>query len=129
MNLQDDGSCFACGMKNAEGLRIDWKIEGKTTHADFTPSKKHQGFVGMVHGGILATLLDEAMARLAWKIHGRAVAAELTVRYLRPARIGERLSIFGEILDDKRRLIQTRARIERKDGTILATATGKSMKV
>lgn len=64
LNLEDDRYCFACGLDNPDGLRIEWITSGKTATATFIPDRKYQGWKGILHGGITATLLDEAMTRL-----------------------------------------------------------------
>lgn len=130
LQLEDDHHCFACGMKNLDGLRIEWKVEGQTMTGEFVPPKKYQGWKGIVHGGILATLLDEAMTRLAGILYGGAVTAEMTVRYVKPAHIGERLFIRGEIVDGSRKIIEMKASIHAGDesGTILAHSTGRALK-
>ena len=129
--LVDDHYCFACGDLNKEGLDVHWVIEGKTTHTFFTPPKKFQGWKGIVHGGIVATLLDEAMTRLAWIACGGALTAEMTVRFLMPAKVGEKLFVFGEITSENRKLVQMRASLfkEKKDGVLVAYSSGKAVKI
>ncbi|MBI2742602.1 MAG: PaaI family thioesterase [Chlamydiales bacterium] len=126
--LVDDHYCFACGMENPHGLRIQWKIEGATTVAEFTPDRKYQGWQGILHGGIIATLLDEAMTRLACEVCGGALTAEMTVRFVAPARIGELLTIRGEIICEKRRIIEMRASIH-SSGALIAHSTGKAVRI
>ncbi len=126
--LEDDHYCFACGMNNPDGLRIEWKIEGSSTTAEFTPDRKYQGWKGIVHGGIIATLLDEAMTRLAWVVCRGALTAEMTVRYVIPARIGETLFIRGEILAESRKIVEMKASLCDKSGNIIAHSTGKAIK-
>ena len=137
--LEDDHWCFACGMENKSGLCIDWKVEGKTTSAEFIPRKNHQGWKDVVHGGILATLLDEAMTRLAWIVCGGALTAEMTVRYITPARIGEKLFIFGELEKENRKIVEMKSCIYKeikpgagaknpKSGILIARAEGKAVK-
>ena len=129
--LVDDHFCFACGADNKEGLDLHWVVEGKTTHALFTPQRKFQGWRGIVHGGIIATLLDEAMTRLAWIACGAAMTAEMTVRFLRPAKIDEKIFVYGEIVKENRKLVEMRALLtkDRSDGPLIARATGKSVKI
>src|SRR3989344_3431639 len=126
LHLEDDHHCFACGLENKTGLRIHWTVEGKKTTALFTPKKEFQGWKGIVHGGIIATLLDEAMTRLAWIVCGGALTAEMTVRYLAPAKIGEKLYILGEIVNENRKIVELRAFVykDRFDGPIIAHSTG-----
>lgn len=129
LQLADDCRCFACGMENPDGLRIEWKTEGLTTFAEFIADQKYQGWKGWVHGGIIATLLDEAMTRLASMVCGAAVSAELIVRYVAPAPIGEKLLIRGEIVKESRKLVETKAIITDVAGRIIAHSTGKVMKI
>jgi uncharacterized protein (TIGR00369 family) len=127
--LADDGHCFVCGDRNEQGLRMKWTVRGRETFADFTADKRHQGWKDVVHGGLLAAILDEAMTRLVWKLHGSAVTAEMTVRYLAPAAVGEKLTAHGKILDDSKRLVLAEARILKADGTVVARAEGKTLKL
>lgn len=129
--LEDDHWCFACGTENRQGLGIDWKVEGKTTSAEFVPKKIHQGWKDIVHGGIIATLLDEAMTRLAWIVCGGAMTAEMTVRYLKPAKVGEKLFIFGEITNENRKLVEMKSAVYKDNGKglLFAKATGKAIKI
>lgn len=128
LELIDDHRCFACGLENPDGLRLVWKIEGQTMTTQFISPPKYQGWKGIVHGGILATLLDEAMTRLAGKLFGGAVTAEMTVRYKAPARIGELLIVRGEIVKESR-IIEMKASITNESGTLIAYATGKAVKI
>jgi len=127
--LEDDHHCFACGSENKDGLCVDWVIEGKTTRTEFVPQKKFQGWKGIVHGGILAALLDEAMTRLAWIVCGGALTAEMKVRYLMPAKTGEKLYVFGEIVKENRKLVETRATIHKENRILVAKSEGKAIKL
>lgn len=130
--LEDNHQCFACGLENPDGLRLKWLVEGHTMTTQFIPEQKYQGWKGIVHGGILATLLDEAMTRLAWVVcGGGALTAEMTVRYVAPAAIGGVLYIRGEIVKDSRRLLEMKASIHAQDesGPLIAYATGKAIKI
>lgn len=131
MLLEDDHHCFACGMENKNGLCVKWEVDGKTTFAEFVPDKKFQGWRNIVHGGILATLLDEAMTRLAWIVCGGALTAEMRVRYVMPAKVGEKLFIFGEIINENRRLVEMRSYLfkEKQKGVLIAHAAGKAIKI
>jgi len=128
MHLEDDHYCFACGLENPYGLRTHWIIAGKTTSTTFIPDRKYQGWKGIVHGGILATLLDEAMIRLACFIYGSALTAEMKIRFVKTAEIGKRLDIRGEIIHDKRKIIEMRSTIHTSE-ILIAHATGKAIKM
>lgn len=128
LNLVDDHYCFACGMENPDGLRIKWVTSGNTATAQFTPDRKYQGWKGIMHGGIIATLLDEAMTRLAWIACGGALTAEMTIRFVAPAEIGKLLDIQGEITNERRKIVEMKASIY-SAGKLIAHATGKAIKI
>ncbi len=126
MTFESLGNCFVCGEKNSGGLRLDFEIDKakQTLRTTFVASPTYQGWDGIVHGGIVSTLLDEAMAKLAFELGYQAVTASLEVRFKKPAPILESLQVSGEIPEVNKRLIRARARIEKEDGTVIAE--GKS---
>jgi acyl-coenzyme A thioesterase PaaI-like protein len=84
------------------------------------------GFADVVHGGIIGALLDEALIWGAFAATGRfGVTAELTVRYLKPLRIGDACSIEGLLVEDKRRIWLAESRLFLDNGETLARAEGK----
>lgn len=124
------GNCFVCGEKNAGGLRLRFDIdkEKQTLKTTFTASPVFQGYEGIIHGGMVSTLLDEAMAKLAYELGYQAVTATLEVRFRRPAPILEPLLVFGEITEVNRRLVKARSWITKKDGTLLAEGTSSLLR-
>lgn len=129
IKLTDDAHCFVCGKANIHGLQLVWNTQGSATQAEFYPPSHVQGWQGIVHGGVLAAVLDEGMTRLAWERHGGVVTGEITVRYYKPARVGERLFVKGEILPTKSRIIPGKAEIRNAAGHLVASAKGKIFKV
>ncbi len=131
LELIDDHYCFACGDDNKEGLDLQWIIDGRTCHAVFSPQRKFQGWKGIVHGGIVATLLDEAMTRLAWIVSGGALTAEMTVRFVKPAYVKDKIYAYGEIVSENRKIVEMRASLykENKMGERIAWSTGKAVKI
>ena len=115
--------CFACGKDNPIGLKLRFDWDGKTARADFTPSELHQGWSGIVHGGIITCLLDEAMSYASLFEKLNTVTARLQIRIKRPIQIGEPLSVTGNITKKTRRLVETKATLSLKDGTPVAEAT------
>src|SRR5208283_4735702 len=113
--LRDNQRCFVCGKKNPAGLAVDFEIneQARSIQARFTPSSGHQGYEGIVHGGILSALLDEAMAKLAFSLGFQIVTAEITVKFKSPATPGEELFISGKLVEETKRLILAEAKIER----------------
>ncbi len=117
------GMCFACGQDNPIGLKLRFEWDGKAARAGFTPTELHQGWSGIVHGGIITCLLDEAMSYATLFEKVDTVTARLQVRIKRPIPIGEPLSITGSIVKKTRKLVETQATIFLKDGTPVAEAT------
>jgi len=124
------GNCFVCGEKNPGGLRLTFQIdrEKQILKTTFVAGSVYQGYDGIVHGGILSTLLDEAMAKLSYELGYNAVTASLEIRFKKPAPIEELLLVHGEITEVKGKLVRARASITQKDGTVLAVGTSTLMK-
>jgi uncharacterized protein (TIGR00369 family) len=122
--VKESSMCFACGPDNPIGLKLRFDWDGKTARAEFTPSELHQGWSRVVHGGIIACLLDEAMSYATLFEGAHAVTARMEVRIKRPIPIDEPLTITGNMTKKTRKLVETKAAILLKDGTPVAEATG-----
>ncbi len=128
--------CFACGKDNPFGLKLRFHPEGDLAKAEFTPQELYQGWNSIVHGGILFTILDEAMS-YALIFNGilNYVTAKAEVRFRNPGRIGEPMAIVGKVDKHARNLWWTSGNITRADGTVIAESnglmydTGKELKI
>ena len=111
MELNDSSEyqrCFVCGQRNPYGLHLVFRIEEKSIVADFQPREEHQGFPGIIHGGIVAAVLDEALGRTSmlgtgqeWTMTGR-----LEVRYRRYVPYGPLLRVRATLGTERRRMLQ-----------------------
>ena len=130
MKLESSGNCFVCGKNNPNGLKLSFEInkEKQTLKTTFVASPTYQGWDGVVHGGILSTLLDEAMANLIYELGYQAVTASIEIRFKKPAPILKPLLVYGEVTEVSKRLIRAKAHIAQEDGAILATGTSTFMK-
>jgi len=122
LNLEADRYCFACGTDNPIGLKLEFENTSGGVEANFTPGKEHQGFINLVHGGILSTLMDEAMAHAVLSLQLKAVTARMEVSFKKPTRVGEPLTVKGRIIEKKGRIIKTAANIL-QNGIVTAEAT------
>lgn len=124
-------SCFVCGESNAHGLRLRFHTDGRVVHTRFTPGAEHIGFKGVTHGGILATVLDEVMVwAVAVATRRFAYCAEMTVRFLRPARPDEELAATAELVADRRgKIFEAKGELRTAGGEVVATATGKYLPI
>jgi len=120
------GNCFVCGKNNPGGLQLSFDLdkERQTLQTTFIGGPTFQGWDGIVHGGMISTLLDEVMAKLVYELGYQAITVTLEVRFKNPAPILEPLRVHGEITEVGKRLIKARGRVVKEDGTILAE--GKS---
>jgi uncharacterized protein (TIGR00369 family) len=120
--------CFVCGAHNAHGLHLRFRREGEEVLADFTPQPQHAGFRGLVHGGILATVLDEAMFWAAASTTKRfCLAAELNVRFVSKVIVGQKLTVVARLRADRGRLWESSAELRDEAGTVCARATCKQI--
>jgi uncharacterized protein (TIGR00369 family) len=131
MELVDEGMCFVCGKANPIGLKVEFTLdrEALKIRGVFTPKREHEGYRGILHGGLVSTLLDEAMVKLLWEAGIPAVSAALEVRLAKPARIGEPLHIFGWVESQQGKLVLAAARIEDAGGGLVAEARAKCVRV
>ena len=126
MEFVADRMCFACGPENPIGLRLQFRQEGDAYVTTFIADQAFQGYHNVIHGGIVATLLDEVMARYVWAKYGPSATAKLEVRYRCPAPVGVPLEVRGWVTAERRggRAVETAAEARLEDGTVLAEATG-----
>lgn len=116
-------SCFACGELNAVGLRLVLHVAGDTCWTETTLAPDFQGWEDVTHGGIVATILDEVMGWALASADSWGLTARLTIEYRRPTPIGRRLRAEGHLVERRRRLLTTRARlVDVATGELLATA-------
>lgn len=119
-----DGLCFGCGQSNPIGLKLNFKKEGDIVRAEFTPTRVYQGWTGVLHGGITAAALDEAMG-WATKLNGlNCVTARLRVSFKRPVAVGERLILTAIITKRTPKFVETEAKMTLPDGTLMAEGHG-----
>lgn len=110
-------ACFVCGQDNPAGLRIPFQLEpdGAIT-AIWTPATTLEGFRGIVHGGVVTTVLDEAMSKAIAATGREALTAELRVRFRQPVQSGASFNIRGWIVTSARRLIAAEASLSGPTG-------------
>ncbi|MFH1905032.1 MAG: PaaI family thioesterase [bacterium] len=129
MKLEDNHKCFVCGKKNPDGLKIDFKVLDNKIQAEFVPRSSLQGYANIVHGGIISTLLDEAMGKLAFELGIDCLTAEINVRFKNPAYVGREYLLTGEILKKTHKIVFAKAKIQDESDLLIAEATGKLMVV
>lgn len=120
--MRDASSCFVCSPTNPIGLHVRFELDGHRVVGEFVPTDLHVGFAGLVHGGILTAVLDDALAWIGYYLGEELVTARLAIRFRRPARPGERLRVEAEETGRRGSLRQGRAVLRTDDGTVVAEA-------
>ena len=124
-NDSSPSTCFACGPDNQRGLHLEFKMnENEEMVADWTPDLDLEGYPGVIHGGVISTVLDEAMAKIVAAKGARALTADLRVRFRRTIASNERVAIHGWIASSNRRMILAEAKLTAADGSELAHGWG-----
>ncbi|MFB6356278.1 MAG: PaaI family thioesterase [bacterium] len=128
--LEDDRHCFVCGEQNPNGLNLDWSLneDESLLTTTFTPGKQFQGWKDVVHGGIIATILDEIMVNHGVFTGHPMVSVELSVRYRNPAHLNVPINFEGSVERKKNRFFTGHSECE-QDGTIIAEANAKLMEI
>jgi uncharacterized protein (TIGR00369 family) len=118
--------CFVCGMQNPIGLKLIFEEEDGKVVARFTSKPEHQGFPGILHGGIISTLLDEGMGRAVFLLPEERwmLSAKIEIKYLRPIPIGEEITLVGEITQVHRRGVTCKGQLLLADGKVAAEGRG-----
>jgi acyl-coenzyme A thioesterase PaaI-like protein len=117
--------CFGCGQNNPIGLKLSFTKDGNTLKAECTPDKLYQGWPGVLHGGIVACLLDEAMSNAAYFEGITCITATMQIRLRQVVQVEVPLVITASITKNRRKIIETKARVCLKDGTVVAESTAK----
>jgi len=118
-------ACFACGALNVHGLHLVLHVAGDTCWTELTLRPDFCGWEGIAHGGIVATVLDEVMG---WALAGAdawGYTAKMSIAYRRPVPVGARIRAEGRVVERRRRLLTTSARlVDPATGEAYATAEG-----
>ena len=129
-SVKNSRVCFGCGPENAAGLQLEFEMldGGAKLRTRFAPRAIHGGWEGVFHGGLMATLLDEAMMAYLYRSGIHAATAELTVRFRKPVRLGEELVVEAWSEERRGRMIRTVAEA-RRDGELVARANASCLEI
>jgi len=132
IGVRGDHHCFGCGRLNSCGLQLDFYDDPETggVWAPWTPDRRHEGYDGIAHGGVITTVLDEVMAWTAYRQKIWAVTGKISVTFRRPVEIGVPVRAAGRLVADRGRVLELEGKIYREsDGVLLAEATGTFIRV
>jgi uncharacterized protein (TIGR00369 family) len=119
-------SCFLCGIENPIGLKLSFYTdEENRCIVRYTPHEHLQGYPGVLHGGIICALLDETIGRTLVPDDLWAMTVQLNVRFHKPVPLDQELTVIGELVAIKSRLVQGRGEVRLADGSVAASAEAK----
>jgi uncharacterized protein (TIGR00369 family) len=123
--------CFGCGGANERGMQLTFEQDddARRIRGVFKIAPEYQGGPGFVHGGIVATLLDEVMAKVSRFEKDYAVTGELKIEYLKPVPIGEELTVEGWEVERAGRIRTRLGEIRDAAGAVLARGSGRFVEV
>jgi uncharacterized protein (TIGR00369 family) len=131
MKKQPNSSmCYVCGLDNPIGLKLSfYDTEDGAVTATFLPRLEHQGYPGVLHGGVISSLLDETLGRLTISAGCWLVTARLSLSFHRPVPLGQKLTLIGRIVERNRRRIKARGELRLEDGAVAVEAEGIYMEL
>ncbi len=123
-----DDYCFACGRRNPIGLRmqVEYVAEAQQAESRLALAREFVGWQEIIHGGILATLLDEIMMHAIWHFIGPGMTLGLEVQYRQPLAPAEPILVRGRLLETRGRRLKAQGEIIRlADERLIATGQGR----
>ncbi|MCS7314811.1 MAG: PaaI family thioesterase [Bryobacterales bacterium] len=110
-------ACVVCGPDNPRGLQLRFRrLQDGAVAAQWTPTSDWEGFKGIIHGGIVSTVLDEAMSQAVSAQGWPALTCELRVRLRRHVAPGQTLEVRAWVVERQRRKILTEAALSNARG-------------
>ena len=123
--IEDDEYCFVCGKKNKSGLQLEFSYKNNKTIARIVFDKRFQGWKDVVHGGLVSTVLDEAMAKITGFYGYYCVTAEINIKFKKPVLINKEYIIEGKIVKQRGKIFFTNSLIKNYNNEIFAIADAK----
>jgi acyl-coenzyme A thioesterase PaaI-like protein len=122
--------CFGCGDLNPAGLKLDFRFEGNKAVADFLPQEQHQGYPGLMHGGVISTALDEAMGWAMYYAFGVwTMTGKMEVKFRRPLPLHQKAMVSAEVTRNRGRWLEVRGEIRNEEGRLIAESCGLFMRL
>lgn len=122
--------CFGCGPANPSGLHLSFLLaQDQSVVCLATIPDTFEGPQNYLHGGIIATLLDETMSKAVRSRGVTAMTRQIEIDYLRPVPSGSPLRLEGRVVRDEDRKHWAEARILNSEGTALAQSKGLFIEV
>lgn len=118
-------NCFVCGKENPKGLKLDIKIKDGITFAEFFLGHEYEGYPNIIHGGIIAAILDDMMANTKFLEGYILYTVELNVKYLKHCLVGEKLFAYGYPKEVNHNFFFAKGEIKGENDEVKAVGDGK----
>jgi acyl-coenzyme A thioesterase PaaI-like protein len=129
MEFLDNNRCFVCGKANPHGLQLDFHRDGDEYYTEFYTDSRFQGYNGVTHGGITATILDEVMAKHLTTQGLGVVTAGMELRYRKPVPTETIIRFASRLQEQRRNIYMMTAAAYLPDGTVAVEAKAKFMQI
>jgi uncharacterized protein (TIGR00369 family) len=122
--------CFGCGRDNPCGVALEFTVQGEKVTATYNPKDVHVGFKGVVHGGVVTTLLDEAMWwAIAAEHKQNTFTAQITVEFKRPVEHHKSYIVEGSVVEERKgRIFRAQGQVVDNQGNLYAMGLGTFIK-
>lgn len=126
-----DNPCFGCGAANPRGMQLAFEQDdaAQEIRGRFRLGIEYCGGPGFIHGGIIATLLDEAMSKVSRFRQVHAVTAELVIEYLKFVPVDEDLLVEAREVEKNGRVLHRVGEISNREGEVLARGRGRFIEI
>ena len=121
-------NCFVCGKDNPIGLKLVFEYSKNSAFCSFSLSKEFEGYNNIIHGGIISTILDESMAKVVINSGFIGITGFIEIKFLNPLYVDKRAKVFSKIVESKKRIFFTTAKIIDEDKQVIAKAKAKFIK-
>ena len=125
MALESYPRCFGCDQENPIGLRLSFDWEGDALVSRFTPGEDHQGWPGVVHGGIIATLLYEVLENFSYQQGIVAMMKRMDTNLRRPGKTGVEIVARAWLAGKSDKEMQVSATLTSDEGTRIAEGSAE----
>ena len=132
LELPHTEGCLVCGKNNPHGLKLRLHVtpDSGLVSTEFIPKPEHVGFDGIVHGGVLATIMDEAMVWAStWRVKRFCIAGEVTARFRLPLKPYQAVRVEATVEFSRPKLVECFAKVFDFSGQLVATGQGKYLPV
>ncbi len=123
--MNEANYCFVCSKINPKGIHLEIECSKGIALAKFSIEREYEGYPGIVHGGILASILDDVMGNIKFNEGYIAYTCELNIKYLKKCKIGENLFAKAWVKNSSHRIFETEGEITGYNGVLRVKAEAK----